>query len=176
MGQRGKLKIQAYGKQYSFVGYAENAKRSFLLYDSDTKRIIIRGDAASLKFIDNEFLFSSKKFHTENDQLHADFVGADLEETQFHSLNDDEQEQDNVQPNYDQSEVQNFKDEDCELNQEESKHAHTTTDPDQDISIAKLSDEEEDDNMDGDPSLFSTVRPRWIRDINGRLGVAEYLC
>ena len=49
-----------------------------------------------------------------------------------------------------------------------SKHAHITTDSDQEKYIPKYSDEEEDDNMDEDPSLFSTERSRWIRDSNGR--------
>ena len=49
-GQRGKLELSSYGKQFVLVGYAEQFKRCYYLYDPQTQRIIVRGDRASLRF------------------------------------------------------------------------------------------------------------------------------
>ena len=58
MGERGKLQLQAYGGQLCFLGYAEDFKRSYYLYNPITKRVVIRGDVASLIFVPNKFPFS----------------------------------------------------------------------------------------------------------------------
>ena len=45
-GHRGKQELSSYGKEFVLVGYAENFKCCYYLYDPHTKRIIVRGNRA----------------------------------------------------------------------------------------------------------------------------------
>ena len=192
-GQRGKMNLDAYGKRYSWVGYAQKAKNASLLYDETTKKVIIRGDYASLKFKCQEFPFSSKKYHIDNEAKHIDFVEADLAEERYHSFNEDEIDQE--QPLR--------QDQEQELLSEEDKDDLSTKEPAQvpyehsddgfdegdlaDIDqeyvpqeyVPQLADidqeyvpQDEDDNMDGSPTVFKQVGNKWKRNEHGRL-VAE---